>query len=502
MEGFVEAFAVFRESRARRPAGALGRAKPQVIKVVGQSDPDEVPGLISNRRRFLAGAARTLIASAAGAELVARTGCASSAASAIPARRWADLEHRLTGTVLRPGNPEFVRLAAPNNRRYAAVIPAGIARCANARDVSAAIVWAREVGIPLVARSGGHSYGGYSTTSGLMIDVGKLDTMRYDRSTGIATLGGGARNAHVYSGLRPHGVAITHGRCYGVGIAGLVLGGGVGFNMRANGVTSDQLIGTEIVTADGQIHALSEQHNHELFWACRGAGGGNFGIHTAFRFQTFPVGPITVYDLTWTRRPDDVYPALLRALEAAPPTLGCKVSVTAPTAAQRAAGKSIAITLLGDLRGTPGQLADILQPVYRIAQPAGKIRRTGYWEGQDFLSEAGAPEFFHEPSRFFNEAIPDAAIAVILEGMRRWPGTAKGTSFKLFQTGGAMMPSPPLPPLSFIARACGSHRSDSNGTRTRPAPSCSAISPGSKRSMTPTARLRAAARTRTSSTRR
>jgi FAD/FMN-containing dehydrogenase len=393
----------------------------------------------SNRRHFLAGAARTLLAGAAGTGLLAGAGFRAGSAAVPPAaRQWAELARRLSGKLLRPGDANFVRFAAPNNLRYAAVLPAGIAQCANAHDVSAAILWAREFGVPLIARSGGHSYGGYSTTSGLMIDLRDLNSMEFDPSTGIATLGGGTRNSHIYSGLRKHGVALTHGRCYGVGVAGLVLGGGVGFNMRAQGVTSDQLIGTDIVTADGHRHALSAKQDSELFWACRGAGGGNFGINTSFRFQTFPVSRLTVYDLTWMHRPDDVFAALMRVLDAAPDSLGCKVSVNAPTAAQRAAGKGITVNLLGQLRGTPAALAEILQSVYRLAHPAGKILETDYWSGQDLLSEVGAPEFFHEQSRFFNEPLSDAAIALVFDRMRRWPGTTKAASFKVFQTGGAM----------------------------------------------------------------
>jgi FAD/FMN-containing dehydrogenase len=394
---------------------------------------------MSNRQAFIAGVGRTLVAGAAGTGLLTHVGSSASfAAISVPRDRWTELARRLTGRVLRPGDSDFARLASPNNLRYAAAMPAGIAQCISARDVSAAILWAREFGIPLVARSGGHSYGGYSTTSGLMIDVRKMNGVQYDTSSGVATLGGGVNNGQLYANLRRHGVAVTHGRCYGVGIAGLVLGGGVGFNMRAKGITADQLIGTEIVTADGRMHALSSSQGQELFWACRGAGGGNFGINTSFRFQTFPVNRVTVYDLVWTERPQEAFAALLRVLDAAPDNLGCKVAVNAPTAAQRAAGKGITIGLLGQLRGTPGELADILQPVYQIAKPAGKILETDYWHGQEFLSEAGLPEYFHEKSRFFNEPFSDAAIDLIFDRMRRWPGTTKAASFKLFQTGGAM----------------------------------------------------------------
>lgn len=391
------------------------------------------------RRGFLYDAARAAVAGTAGFALLANAGCGVNAVPSIaPANRWSELARRLKGDLLRPGDAGFTARALPNNLRYASIVPAGIALCENSDDVSTSILWAREFGVPLIARSGGHSYAGYSTTTGLMIDLDRMRTMRYDPSTGIATFGGGSRNGDVFRDLRPVNRAITHGRCHGVGIAGLVLGGGVGFNQRAHGVTSDQLIETEIVTADGKIRNLNKTQNQDLFWACRGAGGGNFGIHTSFSFQTFPVDLLTVYELHWTHRPDDVFRVLLSVLDRAPETLGCKVSVVAPTIAQRSSGMGLTIELLGQLRGTPPELATLLQPVYEIAEPAGTIRQEKYWEGQDFLSEAGLPEFFHESSRFFNEPIPEKAISLILDRMRRWPGMTKTAAFKLFQTGGAM----------------------------------------------------------------
>jgi FAD/FMN-containing dehydrogenase len=396
--------------------------------------------MIVSRRDFLASGARAALAGAAGLELLSAIGCSTtnSTGGVVPSNMWAQLARQLKGALLRPGDPGFAAYASPNNLRYASVLPAGIAVCANAQDVSASIRWAREFGVPLVARSGGHSYGGYSTTTGLMIDVARMNTIVYDASTGIATMGGGTRNGDVFRALRGPKRAVTHGRCFSVGVAGLVLGGGIGFNMRPNGITCDLLTGTEIVTADGQIRQLSDKQNSDLFWAVRGAGGGNFGIHTSFTFRTFAVGQIVVYDLEWKRQPDEVFAALLSALGTAPNTFGAKVSVVAPTAAERADGRDIRIQLLGQFEGTRAQFDEILAPVTRIAEPTGPIHELPYWPGQDLISEAGLPEFFHESSRFFNAAISDAAIAVILDGMRRWPGTTKAASFKLFQTGGVM----------------------------------------------------------------
>jgi FAD/FMN-containing dehydrogenase len=114
---------------------------------------------------------------------------------------------------------------------------------------------------------------------------------------GRVRMGGGARNANVYAGLRPANRSITHGRCEGVGVAGLVLGGGIGFSQRRRGLTCDQLVETEIVTAAGERLVCNEKENADLVWACRGGGGGNFGVNVSLTFQTFPVDVMTVFKL-------------------------------------------------------------------------------------------------------------------------------------------------------------------------------------------------------------
>jgi FAD/FMN-containing dehydrogenase len=115
----------------------------------------------------------------------------------------------------------------------------GIARCASADDVRSSLLWAASNSVPLAIRSGGHFYAGYSTTSGLLIDVSLMNEVGVRDANGRVRMGGGARNADVYAGLRPVNRAITHGRCMGVGVAGLVLGGGIGFSQRRHGLTCD-----------------------------------------------------------------------------------------------------------------------------------------------------------------------------------------------------------------------------------------------------------------------
>src|SRR6202012_2123304 len=108
----------------------------------------------------------------------------------------------------------------------------GIARCAGDEDVATAIKWSRENQIRLITRSGGHSYAGYSSTTGLMIDMKLMNRIDFDGPSGVVTIAGGAVNDHVYEALAEHNVTITHGRCPSVGAAAFLLGGGIGFNMR------------------------------------------------------------------------------------------------------------------------------------------------------------------------------------------------------------------------------------------------------------------------------
>jgi hypothetical protein len=161
-----------------------------------------------------------------------------------------------------------------------------VARPIDTADVRAAIRWAVGHDVPMRARSGAHSYAGYSTLkNGLVIDLRNLSAISVNRRTGIATIGAGAQLINVYAVLAAHGATIPAGSCPSVGIGGHVLGGGVGLAGRAFGLAMDNLVGIEIVTADGSVRTVSRTSEPDLFWALRGAGGGNFGIVTQLKFK-------------------------------------------------------------------------------------------------------------------------------------------------------------------------------------------------------------------------
>lgn len=367
-------------------------------------------------------------------------------AATVAGDRWQHLAKLILGAVLLPGDPDYARIAPPWNLRYAARMPAAVVRCLSTEDVRTALLWAQSNGVPLVARSGGHSYAGYSTTTGLMIDVSQMNSVAYDGGTGIARLGGGARNATVYANLRTVGRSVTHGRCYGVGVAGLTLGGGIGFNQRMRGLTCDQLVETEIVTASGEVLRCNEWDNADLFWACRGGGGGNFGINTSFTFQTFPVDDLTVFRIVWTADLDTLLPTALDLLPATTERFGCKLTV-------RAKGEALSLELLGQINGTPAELTNLLAPLCRVAPPSEEtIHTLPYWDGQDLLSDEGAPEYAHERSRYVYRPIPADGARTILDHLHRWPGTSGSASWKAFLAGGAVAAQAP-DATAFVHRA-------------------------------------------------
>jgi FAD/FMN-containing dehydrogenase len=183
--------------------------------------------------------------------------------------------------------------------RFDSVLPLAVAYCISSRDVARAIRWARANKIPFAARSGGHSYGGYSTSPGLVIDLSRLATVSVNKAGTEAAVGAGARLIDVYSRLWQRGVTIPAGTCPTVGIAGLALGGGIGFTSRSFGLTCDNVLGLRLVAADSTVLNVDSTHHPDLYWACRGGGGGNFGVVTSFRFLVHPVSTVTTFLVEW-----------------------------------------------------------------------------------------------------------------------------------------------------------------------------------------------------------
>ena len=197
--------------------------------------------------------------------------------------------------VLRPGSEAYEAARRPALARFADARPEAIARCATAADVAEALALAR--GRPLAVRSGGHCFAGRSSTGGVLIDVAPMDGVAV--GDGTVRVGAGARLGRIYDALDAHGGAIAGGCGPEVGIAGLLLGGGLGVLGRTHGLTCDQLVSAEVVLADGRAVTADADSEPDLFWALRGAGGGQFGVATAFELRVVPGPRSTVFRLRW-----------------------------------------------------------------------------------------------------------------------------------------------------------------------------------------------------------
>jgi len=203
------------------------------------------------------------------------------------------LERSFQGQLVRPDDPPYEERRKVWNGSIDRS-PALIARCAHAADVIAAVRFAKETGLEVAVRGGGHSFPGQSVCDGgIVIDLGLMDGIRVDPDARRVRAQAGVLLGDLDRETQAFGLAVPAGIVTHTGLAGLTLGGGIGWLMRKHGLTIDQLLSVEVVTAEGERVTASNSENADLFWGMRG-GGGNFGIVTEFEFRLNPVGPIVL----------------------------------------------------------------------------------------------------------------------------------------------------------------------------------------------------------------
>jgi FAD/FMN-containing dehydrogenase len=205
-----------------------------------------------------------------------------------------ELREAVRGQIFTPSDEGYAEASRVWNGAHDGRRPALVVQCSGAADVIAAIGFARSNHLTIAVRGGGHSVAGFSTCDGgLVIDLSAMSGVRVDLEAKRATVGGGALWADVDHETQAHGLATTGGLVSTTGVAGFTLGGGIGWLMRKHGLACDNLVGADVVTADGCLVHASETENADLLWGLRG-GGGNFGVVTQFELQLHAVGP-TVY---------------------------------------------------------------------------------------------------------------------------------------------------------------------------------------------------------------
>jgi FAD/FMN-containing dehydrogenase len=203
----------------------------------------------------------------------------------------------LQGSLVRPNDGGYTVAHQLFDPLFDHIRPRAVVQCASESDVQRSVVFAAEHGITPTPKGGGHSYAGYSTSTGLVVDVSDMANVTV--GSGTATVGAGTRLVDLYAAIAPHGVAIPGGTCPTVGISGLAMGGGHGVVARKLGLTCDAIRSVRIVTAAGDTLVCDGSSHADLLWACRGGGGGNFGIVTRFTFATHPLTQLTLFSLSW-----------------------------------------------------------------------------------------------------------------------------------------------------------------------------------------------------------
>jgi FAD/FMN-containing dehydrogenase len=326
----------------------------------------------------------------------------------------------MDGGVVAPGDREF----DDRRRVWNAEIdrrPSVIARCASAADVAAAIGLARQHDLEISVRGGAHNTAGTAVCDdGLMIDLSLLDAVTVDPAARRARVEGGALLAGLDRATQDHGLAVPAGLISHTGVGGLTLGGGMGWLTRKFGLSVDNLVSAEVVTADGRVLRAADDENPELFWAIRG-GGGNFGVVSSFEFRLHEVDPVAQIGLFfWPLDQGAEALALLGEItEAMPPDINAVIAaLNAPPApfvpAQHYFAPGYALLMTG-FDDTPehariaAQIRRRLPPLFELVAPMP------YVDLQQLLDEStGWGQYAYEKGTYV-ESLSDPVIDVVTE---------------------------------------------------------------------------------------
>ena len=336
---------------------------------------------------------------------------------------WPALRAKLPGGLVLPGEAGYPAAAQVYNPLFDSRKPAAVARCTRPADVQACVDVAAKARMPIAARSGGHSYAGYSNPDkALVVDLHPMSGVDV-RPDGTAVVGAGTRLIDVYAGLANAGRCLPAGSCPTVGIGGLTLGGGIGVLARKYGLTCDKLVSAQVVTADGALVTASAEQEPDLFWALRGGGGGNFGIVTSFTFATEPAPALTVFSLRFEGGAADVLGAWQSWVADLPDEMwtNCVLSAGSPPSVR------VGGCFVGSVAGCERQLARLgLSASSRFVTGKSYLDAMRYFGGCSQRSvaqchpqaEGGAlgRESFVASSRILAKPVDPAAVVAVLDG--------------------------------------------------------------------------------------
>jgi hypothetical protein len=360
----------------------------------------------STRRRFVAGMAATAVAAPA----VFSAARAQAALPPLPDLSAAD------ALLLRPGDAQFAAYQPAYNARTM-LTPQLRALCRNAGAVGTLVDWCRSNDLGFAIRCGGHSYEGLSQSASVVIDTRALSAVTYDAKARTATVGAGASLGAFYNVVAPHGLGFPGGSCPTVGVSGHVMGGGYGHLARPFGLACDSVLSVDLIDPQGKpVHADAQQ-NPDLYWACRGGGGGSFGVATGYRFQLHPVGTVNVFKMTWNGLSPSRAAAVMKSWQTwapqAPAQINAHLTITP--------GRKGTIDLLcgGQSIGSKAQLQRELKalPGTPRIYPMSYVSSINYFAGSGGWKYASAP--MKAKSDYVTAPVSDAGLAALMTAIAR-----------------------------------------------------------------------------------
>jgi len=373
------------------------------------------------RRDFLK---RSLAISAGAALSHLHTAEALQSAPTLP-----DFNH-LTGHVILRGDPGYEEARLGRNTNVCS-FPAVIVFCRQSSDAVRAVDWARTHSIAFRVRCGRHSYEGYSSVDdGMVIDIHDLRSVRFNACRDTVRIGSGMSLAKVYEALWPHKVTIPGGSCPTVGISGHALGGGYGLLARYLGLACDSVLEVEMVMANGKLVRANAVDHPDLYWACRGGGGGNFGVVTSFVLKTHPIDKVSIFHLTWNW-PD--FDEVVNAWQSWAPVTDNRL--TSVLVLKSAANGTF--SALGQFLGSSEELRTLLAPLTSAGSPvdvslqtlsfmdavqtfSGQTPSRQHWQ----LHWTGENTHFKHSSDYADRKLTSDAIDVLRHALETAPGLA------------------------------------------------------------------------------
>jgi FAD/FMN-containing dehydrogenase len=299
------------------------------------------------------------------------------------------------------------------------------ALCKTPKSVAVMVDWARTNMLPFALRSGGHSYEGFSQSPCVVIDTRLMNKVEIDRAGGILTVGAGAALGDIYKRIGAKRFAFPGGSCPTVGVAGHALGGGFGLLARPLGLACDSLQSIELVDPQARLVEADQRRQPDLFWACRGGGGGSFGVATSFRFKLHPVGQMVVFGVTWSLNAARAA-KIMKAWQAWAPH--APNAITSILKLGKGADGNINAHCAGQSVGSMSQVRQELKLLLDAEQPgaAPVIKSKSVLAAVNYFSGGWGHESTYSKckSDYVMSPLSDDGIATLIDGLRRLPANA------------------------------------------------------------------------------